>query len=165
MTGLWQVSGKNKLSFKEMIRLDIEYASKFRFWRDIYILIKTIPAILGIVVEKFKIDSFFARYNKKDLPEDQFKEFLKRYYSDIYNVDKLEFIDDKLKNIQLDLMDLMLLLFRLNTLTPSYNVAKRYFGICKLIDYEKRSQINNLQRFDEITASSSSKSNSNRESP
>jgi lipopolysaccharide/colanic/teichoic acid biosynthesis glycosyltransferase len=29
MTGLWQVSGKNRLTFKEMIRLDIQYTRNF----------------------------------------------------------------------------------------------------------------------------------------
>ena len=41
MTGLWQVSGKNKTTFKEMVRMDIEYISKQSFWLDIKILLKT----------------------------------------------------------------------------------------------------------------------------
>ncbi len=41
MTGIWQISGKNKRTFKEMIRLDIEYISKHSFWLDIKILFKT----------------------------------------------------------------------------------------------------------------------------
>ncbi len=40
ITGLWQVSGKNKTTFKEMIRMDIEYISKQSFWLDIMILLK-----------------------------------------------------------------------------------------------------------------------------
>jgi hypothetical protein len=38
-------------------------------------------------------------------------------------------------------MDLMLLLTKMHKLTPTYNVAKRYFGICKLIDAEKKAQL------------------------
>jgi lipopolysaccharide/colanic/teichoic acid biosynthesis glycosyltransferase len=45
MTGLWQVSGKNSLSFKEMVRLDIQYARHLSFFRDLKILILTPFAI------------------------------------------------------------------------------------------------------------------------
>jgi lipopolysaccharide/colanic/teichoic acid biosynthesis glycosyltransferase len=41
MTGLWQVSGKNKLSFREMVRLDICYARKRSLWLDVKILFRT----------------------------------------------------------------------------------------------------------------------------
>jgi len=41
MTGLWQVSGKNQLSFEQMVRLDIRYIRKQSFWLDIKILFKT----------------------------------------------------------------------------------------------------------------------------
>ncbi len=37
-------------------------------------------------------------------------------------------------------MEVALLLAKMHRLTPSYNVAKRYFGILKLIDFEKKSQ-------------------------
>jgi lipopolysaccharide/colanic/teichoic acid biosynthesis glycosyltransferase len=51
MTGLWQVSGKNKLSFEQMIRLDIAYARNISILRDLRILLLTGPAILGMVFE------------------------------------------------------------------------------------------------------------------
>jgi lipopolysaccharide/colanic/teichoic acid biosynthesis glycosyltransferase len=51
MTGLWQVSGKNKLTFSQMIRLDISYAESMSFWRDIGILLRTFPAIIVMVAE------------------------------------------------------------------------------------------------------------------
>ncbi len=41
LTGLWQVSGKNSLSFKEMVRLDIDYTRKCSLWLDLFILLKT----------------------------------------------------------------------------------------------------------------------------
>jgi lipopolysaccharide/colanic/teichoic acid biosynthesis glycosyltransferase len=41
LTGLWQISGKNKLGFNEMIRLDIQYAKKCSFLLDLKILFKT----------------------------------------------------------------------------------------------------------------------------
>ena len=46
MTGLWQVSGKNRLSFKEMVRLDIRYAKDRSLWMDIKIIFRTPLAIL-----------------------------------------------------------------------------------------------------------------------
>lgn len=46
MTGLWQVSGKNKLSFREMVRLDIRYARERSLWMDFKILLRTPMAIL-----------------------------------------------------------------------------------------------------------------------
>lgn len=51
LTGLWQVSGKNKLTFKQMIRLDITYIENMSFWNDIQILFLTIPAIIEMVFE------------------------------------------------------------------------------------------------------------------
>lgn len=49
MTGLWQVSGKNRLTFKEMMRLDIRYANRKNASMDLMISLKTVPAILGQV--------------------------------------------------------------------------------------------------------------------
>jgi lipopolysaccharide/colanic/teichoic acid biosynthesis glycosyltransferase len=46
MTGLWQVSGKNRLSFKEMIRLDIKYERQMSLLTDLKILFLTPLAIL-----------------------------------------------------------------------------------------------------------------------
>jgi lipopolysaccharide/colanic/teichoic acid biosynthesis glycosyltransferase len=46
LTGLWQVSGKNRTTFKEMMRLDIDYARKRAFLLDAMIVLKTIPAII-----------------------------------------------------------------------------------------------------------------------
>jgi lipopolysaccharide/colanic/teichoic acid biosynthesis glycosyltransferase len=51
MTGLWQVSGKNKLNFSQMIRLDIAYASDMSLWNDLKILARTLPAIIVMVLE------------------------------------------------------------------------------------------------------------------
>ncbi|MBU0481709.1 MAG: sugar transferase [Proteobacteria bacterium] len=41
MTGLWQVSGKNRLTFNQMVRLDIQYARRQSLWLDIKILLMT----------------------------------------------------------------------------------------------------------------------------
>ncbi len=45
LTGLWQVSGKNRTTFNQMIYLDIEYASRSSFWLDVKIILKTVPAL------------------------------------------------------------------------------------------------------------------------
>jgi lipopolysaccharide/colanic/teichoic acid biosynthesis glycosyltransferase len=51
LTGLWQVSGKNRLSFQQMIRLDIEYEHRESLSLDLHIILKTIPVIAGMVLE------------------------------------------------------------------------------------------------------------------
>jgi lipopolysaccharide/colanic/teichoic acid biosynthesis glycosyltransferase len=47
LTGLWQVSGKNKTTFCEMIKLDIEYSRRCNLWLDVGIIFKTIPVLLS----------------------------------------------------------------------------------------------------------------------
>ncbi len=47
MTGLWQVSGKNRLTFSKMIRLDIQYSMHKTFLLDLMILLKTPLAIVS----------------------------------------------------------------------------------------------------------------------
>jgi lipopolysaccharide/colanic/teichoic acid biosynthesis glycosyltransferase len=51
LTGLWQVSGKNKTTFIEMIQLDIHYTRSKTLWLDLIIIIKTIPTLLMQVWE------------------------------------------------------------------------------------------------------------------
>ncbi|HXF05226.1 MAG TPA: sugar transferase [Blastocatellia bacterium] len=46
LTGLWQVSGRNRLPFERMVELDLYYIENWSFWLDLLILLKTIPAIL-----------------------------------------------------------------------------------------------------------------------
>ena len=48
---MWQVSGKNKLTFKQMIRLDISYLRNLSLWLDLKILLRTFPAIVQFVAE------------------------------------------------------------------------------------------------------------------
>ena len=45
LTGLWQVSGKNRTTFKQMIQLDIEYAGRKNLWLDLEIIFRTFPAL------------------------------------------------------------------------------------------------------------------------
>jgi lipopolysaccharide/colanic/teichoic acid biosynthesis glycosyltransferase len=54
MTGLWQVSGKNRLTFNEMVRLDIRYARRKSFRFDVKILMKTPLAIISQIQDSLK---------------------------------------------------------------------------------------------------------------
>ncbi len=45
LTGLWQVSGKNRTTFEKMVDLDIFYAANKTLFLDLKIILKTIPAI------------------------------------------------------------------------------------------------------------------------
>ena len=45
LTGLWQVSGKNRTTFEEMIGLDIHYAQNISWWLDLKIMLMTVPAL------------------------------------------------------------------------------------------------------------------------
>lgn len=46
MTGLWQVSGRNNLSFDQRVELELYYAQNWSFWLDLKILLKTPGALL-----------------------------------------------------------------------------------------------------------------------
>jgi lipopolysaccharide/colanic/teichoic acid biosynthesis glycosyltransferase len=47
ITGLWQVSGRNDISFEEMVKLDYVYVTNWSLWWDIKILFQTIPVVLA----------------------------------------------------------------------------------------------------------------------
>ena len=46
ITGLWQVSGRNDLSYEDRVKLDVYYVQNWSLWLDIKILFKTIGTIL-----------------------------------------------------------------------------------------------------------------------
>ena len=47
ITCLWQISGRSDLPFKQQVQLDKEYIRSRSIFGDIYILFKTIPAVLS----------------------------------------------------------------------------------------------------------------------
>jgi lipopolysaccharide/colanic/teichoic acid biosynthesis glycosyltransferase len=47
ITGLWQINGKNRTTFSQMIQYDIMYMNSISAWKDISIIIKTIPSIIA----------------------------------------------------------------------------------------------------------------------
>ena len=46
ITGLWQVSGRNRLTFEEMVRIDLYYIENWSLWLDLKIILLTLPAVL-----------------------------------------------------------------------------------------------------------------------
>jgi undecaprenyl-phosphate galactose phosphotransferase len=46
LTGLWQVSGRNELTFEERVKLDLEYVKNLNFFLDLKILLQTIKEII-----------------------------------------------------------------------------------------------------------------------
>lgn len=46
LTGLWQVSGRSNTSYARRVALDSAYVRHWTFWKDVVILLKTIPAVL-----------------------------------------------------------------------------------------------------------------------
>jgi lipopolysaccharide/colanic/teichoic acid biosynthesis glycosyltransferase len=47
ITGLWQVAGRSRVKFDEMVRLDIRYARTWSIWLDIKILLHTPGAVFS----------------------------------------------------------------------------------------------------------------------
>lgn len=45
ITGLWQVSGRSRLSFEEMVRIDLYYIENWSLWLDLRIILLTLPAV------------------------------------------------------------------------------------------------------------------------
>lgn len=45
ITGLWQVSGRNRLTFEEMVRTDLYYIENWSLWLDLKIILLTLPAV------------------------------------------------------------------------------------------------------------------------
>ncbi len=62
LTGFWQVNGKNKTTFNEMVAMDIHYATHLSPRLDLEILARTIPAILTQIMESWKTRPRESRY-------------------------------------------------------------------------------------------------------
>ncbi|MFT6100814.1 MAG: lipopolysaccharide/colanic/teichoic acid biosynthesis glycosyltransferase [Arenicella sp.] len=46
ITGPWQVSGRNNISFEKWMQLDIDYIENWTVWTDIRLILLTVPAVL-----------------------------------------------------------------------------------------------------------------------
>lgn len=62
LTGFWQVNGKNKTTFRQMIAMDIWYAKNKSVALDLGIMLRTFPTIVGQVLE--------TRVKKVDRPSE-----------------------------------------------------------------------------------------------
>ena len=71
LTGYWQVNGKNKTSFSQMISMDIYYGQHMSVLMDLMIMLKTLPAI-GVQVLESLARKTSARLSR----------LLKRYVAD-----------------------------------------------------------------------------------
>lgn len=47
ITGLWQVSGRNEITFDKRLSLDTEYTRRMSLWNDLIILLKTPRAMIS----------------------------------------------------------------------------------------------------------------------
>ena len=47
VTGLWQVSGRSRLTFDDMVRLDLQYVESWSLWLDLKILLATPRAVIS----------------------------------------------------------------------------------------------------------------------
>ncbi|MEM9407280.1 MAG: sugar transferase, partial [Acidobacteriota bacterium] len=46
ITCIWQVSGRSEIPFEQQVELDVDYIYTQSFWSDIWLLLKTVPAVL-----------------------------------------------------------------------------------------------------------------------
>jgi undecaprenyl-phosphate galactose phosphotransferase len=46
ITGLWQISGRNDMDYRRRVALDVCYVRSCCFTLDVYILIRTLPAVV-----------------------------------------------------------------------------------------------------------------------
>jgi UDP-galactose-lipid carrier transferase len=46
VTGLWQVSGRSDTTYERRVQLDVWYVRNWTLWRDIVILLKTLPIVM-----------------------------------------------------------------------------------------------------------------------
>jgi len=46
ITCLWQVNGRNNVSFEQWMELDMKYIDKWSLWLDLKIILKTVPVVI-----------------------------------------------------------------------------------------------------------------------
>ena len=47
ITGLWQVSGRNQISFEDRLHMDMWYVRNWSFWQDVVLLAKTLDVVVN----------------------------------------------------------------------------------------------------------------------
>ena len=46
LTGRWQVSGRSETTYQQRVEHDAAYVQNWSFWSDVWIVMRTVPAIL-----------------------------------------------------------------------------------------------------------------------
>jgi len=46
ITGLWQVTGRSRITYEEMVRMDIRYFQTLSLWNDLKIIFRTFVAVI-----------------------------------------------------------------------------------------------------------------------
>jgi exopolysaccharide biosynthesis polyprenyl glycosylphosphotransferase len=47
ITGYWQVLGRTRIPFEEMVKLDYLYVMNWSLWEDVRLMLRTLPAVIG----------------------------------------------------------------------------------------------------------------------
>jgi exopolysaccharide biosynthesis polyprenyl glycosylphosphotransferase len=47
ITGYWQVLGRTRIPFEEMVKLDYLYVMNWSLWEDVRLMLRTLPVVLG----------------------------------------------------------------------------------------------------------------------
>lgn len=69
LTGYWQVNGKNKTTFAQMIELDIFYAKHMSVWLDLQIMLRTFPTLAAQLFEIKSRARFVSEPPREHLPQ------------------------------------------------------------------------------------------------
>ena len=54
LTGYWQVNGKNRTTFNQMVFMDLFYIDKMSIWFDLRVIFKTLPVLVFETIEALK---------------------------------------------------------------------------------------------------------------
>ena len=47
ITGYWQVLGRTRIPFEEMVKLDYLYVMNWTLWEDVRLMLRTLPVVVG----------------------------------------------------------------------------------------------------------------------
>jgi lipopolysaccharide/colanic/teichoic acid biosynthesis glycosyltransferase len=47
ITGYWQVLGRTRIPFEEMVKLDYLYVMNWSLWEDVRLMLRTLPVVIG----------------------------------------------------------------------------------------------------------------------
>lgn len=47
LTGIWQIYGRSRVTFKDMVEMDIDYLQHQSLWEDLKLIVLTVPVMIG----------------------------------------------------------------------------------------------------------------------